>query len=129
MIFIEFAHDLDSQDADIQEELRDTRELAEIEKEIDRMVRDRDLFPLITMNAIEWFYEEHLDDKALYSFRNSIPPSMMRQLESDNEEYAYGIIRLRKKYPLLYRYYQEEWDDMYARQTANMNREQRRRIR
>lgn len=129
LIFVEFAHYLDSKDEDIKEELRETRELARLEKEIDRMVRDKDMFPLVTMHAIEWFYEEHLDDRALYSFRNSIPYSMMNQLESENEEHVYGINRLKKKYPLLYRYFQEEWDEIYVRQTAGLNREQRRRIR
>ncbi|MEX1028715.1 MAG: DnaJ domain-containing protein [Paenibacillaceae bacterium] len=129
LIFIEFAQFLDPKDEELKEELQDTRELANIEKEVDRMMKDKELFPLITMHAIEWFYEDHFPDNILYSFRNSIPADMLAQLEADNEEYAYGIVRLRKKYPLLYRYYQADWDEIYSQQTAGMNREQRRRIR
>jgi tetratricopeptide (TPR) repeat protein len=129
LVFIEFAHYLDSKDEDIKHELREARELTSVEKEIDRMVQDREMFPLITMHAIEWFYEEFLHEEALYSFRNSIPAPLMEQLDTDNEGHAFGISRLKKKFPLLYRYFKEAWDDMYLQRTASLNREQRRRIR
>lgn len=129
LIFVEFANYLDPKDMEVREELIGTREHATIEKEIERMINDEDMYPLITMHAFEWFFEGHLDDEYLYSFRESIPPEVMRQLESNNEGYAYGINRLKKKYAKVYRFYQKEWDLMYAEKTAGFNREQRRSIR
>lgn len=129
LVFVELAHYLDSKDEDIKDELRETRELANVEKEIDRIVQDREMFPLITMHAIEWFCDDFLNDSELYSFRNSIPSSMMEQFNTDSEGHAFGIARLKKKYPPIYRYFKEEWDDMYVQHTANLNREKRRRIR
>lgn len=129
LIFIEFAHFLQPKDKELKQDLQDARKLANIEKEIERMVEDRDMFPPIIMQSIEWFYEDQLDDATLHSFRNSIPSDMLKQLEADNEEYAYGLVRLRKKYPLLYIHYKAIWEEMYTQRTAGMNREQRRKIR
>jgi hypothetical protein len=129
LIFLEFAHYLDPKDKAIKEHLQETKEFAAVEKEVKRMIKDRDMFPLVTMHAVEWLYEEILSDDELYSFRHSIPTGIMEALESANEDHAYGILRLKKKYPLTFRFFQEEWEETLGDLTTGMNREQRREIR
>jgi tetratricopeptide (TPR) repeat protein len=129
LIFVEFASYLDPRDKELKEDMIEAKKYAQLDKEIDRMVNDEDMFPLITMHAIEWFYEDFMDYDSLHSFRNSIPASSMAEMEDMDEGYAYGIARLKKKYNLIYREYRDEWDHMYGQKTSTMNREQRRQIR
>ncbi|MFD0715853.1 DnaJ domain-containing protein [Paenibacillus sp. GCM10027626] len=129
LVFIELAHFMNPGSSFLKSELMETRENVALEKEIDRMTKDQNMFPLVTMHAIEWFFEDYLDHDALYSFRNSIPPHIMEQLQANTEEYAYGISRLKKKYKVVYRYFQDSWDDLFSTLTAGMNREQRRLLR
>lgn len=46
-----------------------------------------------------------------------------------NELYAAGIFRLKKRYPLLYRKYQAQWERILTEKTMGMNREERRSFR
>lgn len=129
LIFIELVYVLTPQDKELREELQEARQNAMLEKEINRMMKDDQMFPFVTMHAIEWFYTGILDDEFLYSFRESIPDHMKQQMEEDNEGIAYGINRLRKKYTAMYRNFKDQWEEMYRQKTASMNREQRRSIR
>ncbi len=45
-----------------------------------------------------------------------------------DEDFAEGIMYLRKKYPLLYRRYQKRWDTMFNERVGHLNREARRRL-
>ncbi|XID93303.1 DnaJ domain-containing protein [Paenibacillaceae bacterium WGS1546] len=112
LIFVELAHFLDSKDAIIKAELRSTKENARREAEIERMMKDTELFPLVVMYAHEWFYGEHLDEDVLMSYRYSIPPELMERLEEDFEGLARGIGRLKQKYNLIYQYYRKDWDEL-----------------
>ena len=52
-----------------------------------------------------------------------------QKLQQMNEAYATGILRLKKRYPLLYRQYQPKWEQIFKEKTAGMNREERRFLR
>ena len=128
-IFIDFMHYIDSRNPETKEQYRETQDLARIEKEIMRIKNDEDLFPLIFIYAFEWFYQDYLMPETLSYLRDNMPPHFIEELEEMDEEFAAGIARLRKKYPLVYRCFQQKWDEIFKERTAHLNREARRRLR
>lgn len=45
------------------------------------------------------------------------------------ENMAGGILRLKKKYPQVYHYFEAKWDALFAEYSVGLNREARRRLR
>lgn len=127
-IFVDLAHYLDPMNPFLFEVRKETRQMAQMERELERMQNDDDLFPLVQMQAVEWFYEDVLDQDEFSEMMDAISPDVLKQLEMMNEEYAAGIVRLKKKYPLLYRHYQNRWDELFEEKAAGLNREARRRL-
>jgi hypothetical protein len=54
---------------------------------------------------------------------------MMRELECMKEDIAYGILRIKKKYPSLYKEFNKELTELFNESTEGLNREQRRSLR
>lgn len=127
-IFIDFAHYIDPKNPFLREERRKTQELARVEKEIWRMQRDQNLFPLSSFYAYEWFFTDYLDPEEIAFLWDSIPPALLDELREMDEEFAAGIMYLKKKYPLLYRRFQTKWDAMFIERVGHLNREARRRL-
>ena len=127
-IFIDFMHYIDSRNPETKEQYRETQDLARIEKEIMRINNDEDMFPLIFIYAFEWFYRDYLMPETLSYLRDNVPPDFLEEMEEMDEEFAAGIVRLRKKFPLIYRSFQKQWDELFKEKTAHLNREARRNI-
>ncbi|WP_018133096.1 heme biosynthesis protein HemY [Effusibacillus pohliae] len=127
-VFADLAHFLDPMNPDLFEIRKKAREMAQLEREFERMRDDEQLFPLVQLQAVEWFYEYVLDPDTFSEMMNEIPPDVLSQLEMMNEEYAAGILRLKKEYPLLYKHDRDRWDKLFAEKTAGLNREARRRL-
>lgn len=108
----------------------DAKDLARIQKETDRVQHDEDMFPLVSMHIFEFFYGEFLpEEKISMMMAEVLPQSFADEMKEYKEEYAAGIIRLRKKYPLLYKRYKTEWDNLFADLTKDFNREMKRSLR
>lgn len=56
------------------------------------------------------------------------PHDMMSELEWMKEEIAYGVQRMKKRYPSIYKEFKKELMDLFNESTEGLNREQRRRI-
>lgn len=128
-IFIDFMHYIDSRNPETKEHYRETQDLARIEKEVIRIKNDENMFPLIFIYAFEWFYRDYLMPETLSYLRDNMPQDCLEELEGMDEEFAAGIVRLRKKYPLVYRCFQKQWDEIFKEKTAHLNREARRLLR
>ncbi len=113
----------------VLENRTNVQELSRIEKELDRQMGDNDLFPMVSIQAMTWFYGEFGQSEFVIEYKNSIPAAILQELESLDEEFAAGIKRLQKKYPLIYRRYKSKWDSLFEEKTAGLNREARRRLR
>ena len=127
--YIDLLHYLDPKHPFVHENRRNIQELARIEKEINRQLADDDLFPLVTFQSMQWFYEEVGQSERAFEFNDMIPFEFRQELEMMDEEFAAGIKRLQKKYPLIYRHYKKDWDILFDEKTADLNREARRRLR
>lgn len=60
---------------------------------------------------------------------NELPAYVRQQLESDKESYAAGILQLKKKYPFIYKSYQNQWDSLFEQLTAGLSRQEKRNLR
>ncbi|MHB1127347.1 MAG: J domain-containing protein [Bacillota bacterium] len=128
-MFIDLAYYAEPKNPHVRQQRPKTQEMMRVEKELKRAMRDENLLPLVYITAFEWFYEDFLDPEMLFYLRNSVPPEIMEGLEEMDEDFAAGIILLRKKYPLLYRQFQGRWDTLLKAKTAHLNREARRHLR
>ncbi|SDF71001.1 hypothetical protein SAMN05660235_02480 [Sporolituus thermophilus DSM 23256] len=120
----------DKNNAELKQLSQRLQLLSGIGKEFERASRDDRLFPLVILDAMRWFHEEF---DLLTDFKDSLLTMASEQYLSDtpmfNELYAAGIVYLKKKYPCLYRYYQERWQELFKQKTAGLNRDERRSLR
>ncbi|ABO51616.1 heat shock protein DnaJ domain protein [Desulforamulus reducens MI-1] len=113
-MLVDLMYYLDGKNPQVQERRRQTREMACLEKELLRIRDDQSMFPLISVYAFEWFYEDYLPPEELFLLRESIPPMLLEAIEGMDHEFAAGMVKLRKKYPLIYKRFQDRWDDLGA---------------
>jgi len=127
-IFIDFLYYLDSTNPEVQKQRRKTQEMMRVEKEIQKLQRDETIFPPIHFLALEWFYSDYWPPEELEYLSMSVPflDSEAGENRQIDEMFVQGIMSLRKKYPLLYRYSQDDWDELFAERVQNLNREARR---
>ncbi|RSK54714.1 hypothetical protein EJA13_05400 [Bacillus canaveralius] len=123
--YMDLLYALDPKHPLVRHNRSEVQELARVQKEMGRMAKDDELFPLVSIQAMEWFVEEFSDNAI---FPDMISPEILQEFNFMDEEYAAGIKRLKKKYPLTYRRYQEEWEELYEEKTSGLNREARRRL-
>ncbi|MHB1418560.1 MAG: J domain-containing protein [Bacillota bacterium] len=128
-MFIDLAYYADPKNPDVRNQRPKTQEMMRVEKELKRAMGDSNLFPLVHIIAFEWFYKDFLDAEMINCLRNGVPPEVLEEMEELDEEFAGGIVLLRKKYPLLYRQFQSSWDTLLKEKTAHLNREARRHLR
>lgn len=114
----------------LKEQMKEAGILAKAQKDVMRTLDDEKLFPLISLNLMEWFYEDFYTYKDIMRMKEEVVPSyLVHELENNKEDYAAGIIRLRKKYPLLYKRFKSKWDKLFSELTKGFNREMKRSLR
>lgn len=129
-IYMDFLYYIDSANPEVQKQRSKTQELMRVEKEINKMQRDGIIFPPITFRAVEWFYSDYRSPEEFEFMRIDFPfldSEAGDDLQFD-EMFARGIISLRKKYPLLYKYFQDDWEELFVERVQNLNREARREL-
>ncbi|SHJ66383.1 J domain-containing protein [Paramaledivibacter caminithermalis] len=128
-IYIDLLYKLDSRKPDVKEERKKIKYVAKLQKEIDRMANDKELFPLMYFRAIQFFAEEYMDGEAYDHLMEELPYDFINDMEEMNEDIAFGIMRVKKKYQLVYKEFKDEWENMFKEHTEGFNREMRRLIR
>lgn len=127
--YIDLAYYVDPRNQEVREQRTETLELRRVQKELDRMKSDERLFPVVGLQAFKWFCAEFMEEDDISSILEQVPLALMEQMEGMDEEYAAGILYLRKRYPLVYGRYRDRWDLLFKEKTAHLNREARRRLR
>ncbi|MDR3602119.1 MAG: DnaJ domain-containing protein [Desulfosporosinus sp.] len=129
-IYMDFIYYIDSANPEVQKQRSKTQELMRVEKEIRKLEQEETIFPPISFLAMEWFYSDYLPPEELEYMSIDVPfldSEAGDDLQID-EMYAQGIVALRKRYPLLYRYFQSDWEELFAERVQNLNREARRQL-
>lgn len=122
-VFSSFASMIRKPDKEMQKELQEIKKIALLQKDVLRLERDMKAFPLLYIQVTKWFYS---DDASVSKALEGIPDHLLAHLEEDSEEYAAGILYIKKKYPLIYKQYKKQWDDLFAELTKGFNREMKR---
>jgi len=93
------------------------------------MYNDAEMFPLVFRRAIELYSELSTPDRDISEVIEEIPQNHLEEFEKMDFEFAAGIIRVKKNYPLIYRQFREEWDENFKERTVGLNRDARRQLR
>lgn len=93
------------------------------------MSNDDDIFPPVFYHAFEWFYGDVLPANKIESVLSGMPHDILEEMKNEKEMYAAGILRLKKKYPAIYKHYKDDWDEIFEELTAGFNREMKRDLR
>ena len=130
-IYIDFMYYLDSANPEVQQQRSQTQELMRVDKEIDKLGRDKNAFPLLTYYSLKWLHHDYWLPEDLEIYGDGLPPFLFdpagMNLEID-EMFAQSIMSLRKKYPLVYRHFQDQWDELFQQRVQHLNREARRQL-
>lgn len=115
---------IDRKDTQARHRLFELGEVMMAQSEVDRMIGDQRLYPMVGMQATAWL----IDKMGWTSEESSLFQDLEPRTPDEREWYAGGIARLKKSYPASYRMFQEAWQERMAAMTQGMNREQRRRL-
>lgn len=128
-VFMQLASKIYKNDKYIKERRKEIQTIAKIEMELDRSSKDKELIPYVHIKILDSFFSKYADSEEYAEFLNDYPHDMMRELEWMKEDIAYGVLRVKKKYPSLYREFKQELTKLFDESTEGLNREQRRRLR
>ncbi|WP_368901307.1 tetratricopeptide repeat protein [Oceanobacillus oncorhynchi] len=128
-IYIGLADAITRNNSDIKKAHNETKKQARLQKEISRLSRDMHAHALLYYKAYEWFYTGKVSAAKMIAVMNELPVYQKQQLENDNQSYAAGILQLKKKYPLIYKSFQNQWDTLFEQLTVGLSREEKRNLR
>ena len=133
LAFTELSLDLSPKDTNLVEQRRRLETMLHLDREMRRLSRDSDIFPLVAINALKWYGEmtddeDELEELTALEEKEKVS-GLLENMKDYHEEIVGGISRLKKKYPRIYRQFQTRWDILYAEHATGLNRETRRRLR
>jgi len=115
--FVDLALFIDPSFSPMVEAKRELKRFVAVQSEVERMAKDDSLFPLVTLRACEWFYQND-EGEIAEEMLDGLPGELVEALYQDRRSFADGIKRLRKKYPAAYAMFQEDWDELYNELTG-----------
>ena len=128
-IFMRLADQIFPKDILIKERRKKIQPIVKLEAELERLFKERELIPYVYIKIDKMFVEKYYDSEYYKEFLNSYPHEMMEEMEQMKEDIAYAVLRVKKKYPALYKEFNEELTELFNKSTEGLNREQRRRLR
>ncbi len=128
-IFMQLLTQLNPKDVEARERRREIQAMVKLDMEISRLIKDQETFPFVMLKVLDLYLAKYSDEEVYEEFMDDFPHNMMMEMEWEKEEIAYGILRMKKRYPSLYREFNKELMDLFNQSTEGLNREQRRRLR
>jgi len=128
-IFLLLLSQVDQKDIYIKERRKKTQELAKLDMEISRAIKDQEVFTYVQVKLLNLYLQEYSAPQYYNEYLGDYPHDMMNEMEYMSEEIVHGILRIKKKYPYLYKKYKEELTELFNKSTEGLNREQRRQLR
>lgn len=128
-IYLQIVSQIFLKDMNIKERRKEIERIAKLEMELIRSSKDLEIIPYVHVRIMDLFLAKYSDEENYQEFLNDYPYEMMQELESENEEITYGVMRIKKKYPSLYKEFKQELIELFEENTEGLNREQKRRLR
>lgn len=127
MAFIELALFIDKNDRELQALKKELLPLVALDAAIRRLDRDCYLIPYVKVVALKQFYES-CDVEPEEGFSEDYYQTIAEYKEC-NEDIAWAILQIKKRYPAVYKAFQSEWEALFAEHTAGLNRQAKRSLR
>jgi len=127
MVFIELALLIKKNDKELQQLKKELVPLVALDIAMRRLDRDFNLIPYVKVVALKHFYES-CDVEPEEAFSEDYY-QIIAEFEDRNEEIAWGIMKIKKRYPVVYKAFQSEWEALFTKHTAGLNREAKRSLR
>lgn len=127
-IFINFMHGIAPKNPAIKEKRSKIQQVMLLEKELNRMARDFEMFPLVFHEAQRYFVELFVPTDDVADIEEEIPFDLLEELQDMDVEFLAGINRVKKKYPLIYRQFKNNWEQLYEEHAKDVSREVRRKF-
>lgn len=128
-IIMQLLYHLDRNDKYIDQRRREIQAISKLDMELERAFKDPEIIPYVIVKIQELYISKYTNDEYYEEFCNEYPHDMMKEMEEMNEEIGYGIMRVKKRYPALYKEFSEELGNLFNQVTEGLNREQKRRLR
>lgn len=128
-IYMQLASQIYQKDIFIKERRKEIQSIAKLEMELIRSSKDHDLIPYVHVKILDLYLAKYSDSESYEEFLNDYPHEMMKEFECMKEDIAYGVLRIKKKYPSLYKEFNKELVELFNESTEGLNREQRRNLR
>lgn len=131
LAFLDLALYLKPKDKTLLPLRRKLEERLHFERELDRLLADRHVIPLVTLQAVKWSAADSEDD-SLQELLDEMETDLATMLDEESqfhEEIAAGILHLRRHYPTMYKRFETAWNELYESHVGHLNRETRRSLR
>lgn len=128
-IFMQLLSQLDRKDVEIEARKIEIQAIAKIDMDLSRIMKDSEIIPYVTVKILDLYYSRYACEEYYEEFKRDYPYDMMNEMEGMNLEIGYGISRVKKKCPSLYREFNDELGTLFDDVTAGLNREQKRKLR
>ncbi|MBT2293728.1 DnaJ domain-containing protein [Paenibacillus albidus] len=115
LLFAELAYYIDPQNPEVQKQRSQAQEGAKLILEISRLLKDRSIYPGVAMSTVKFFADQAHGEESNEELPDFLPPDFLFQaggLENKDPFMNEGIRQLKRKYPQIYKAYQEKWDKM-----------------
>jgi hypothetical protein len=127
MVFIELALLLNKNDKELQALKKELLPLVALDATIRRLDRDCYLIPYVKVVALKNFFES-CEVEPEEGFSEDYYQTIA-EFENHSEEIAWAIMQIKKRYPAVYKAFQSEWEALFSKHTAGLNREAKRSLR
>lgn len=128
-VYMKLANRIYPKDKSIKERMKEIQPIVKLDMELTRSEKDQELIPYVRVKILELFNEKYSNIETYEKFLNNYPHEMMKEMEWMKEDIAYGVLRIKKKYPSLYKEFNKELTKLFNESTEGLNREQRRSLR
>jgi len=125
--FLDLALAVDKSDQELQQEKKQLAPLVALDYGIQRLDKDYYIIPYVRILALKLFYEKYTEAVDEYILKDYY--EIKSEFEGHDEEIAVSIMLVKKKYNAVYKAFQNEWEQLFSKHTAGLNREAKRRLR
>lgn len=127
--FMQILIKIESDDAYINELRKTIQSAVKLDMELSRAYRDQELIPYVYVTILDLYLIKYSSAEYYKNFHGGYPHEMMEEMQEMKLEIGYGVLRVKKRYPNLYKEFKTELEILFNESTEDLNREQKRMLR
>lgn len=127
--FMQILIKVDPKNTYLSEWRKEIKDAVKLETELSRAYKDPELIPYVYVEMLDLYLMKYSSDEYYKDFHGGYPHGMMEEMQEMKLEIGSGVLRVKKRYPNLYKEFKRELEVLFNESTENLNREQRRMLR